>query len=169
MNASPKFYGTPERLAKAEGHYVVGDDKQGVQVYHFLDTPLMRLYKRLGVEDKSDAEQDQLRREFVALMKYRDHWYYAGLEGRVGATDLDRVQSSKGGLEESEKRVHHIVAYRRAAKLLGMWHSHVVEHIACLDRPVSQCSAFGLAVSPYRFRKMLRWAASKLAADWQIA
>jgi hypothetical protein len=169
MNAHSKFYGTPERLAKAHGNYVVGDDKQGVQVYHFLDTPLLRLYKRLGVEDRSDAATDQLRREFVALMKYRDHWYYAGLEGKSGSAELDRVQSSKGGLEESEKRVHHIVAYRRAARLLGMWHSHVVEHIACLDRPSSQCSAFGLQVSPYRFRKMLREAGAKLAADWKIA
>jgi hypothetical protein len=51
----------------------------------------MRLYKRLGVEDKSDAEQDQLRREFVALMKYRDHWYYAGLEAiAVGGCEACR-------------------------------------------------------------------------------
>jgi hypothetical protein len=169
MNAHSKFYGTPERLAKAQGNYVVGDDKQGIQVYHFLDTPLLRLYKRLGVEDKSDAATDQLRREFVALMKYRDHWYYAGLEGKSGAAELDRVQSSKGGLEESEKRAHHVIAYRRAARLLGMWNSHVVEHIACLDRPASQCSAFGIQISSYRFRKMLRAAAAKLAADWKIA
>jgi hypothetical protein len=82
---------------------------------------------------------------------------------------MDRVQSSKGGLEESERRAHHSFAYRRAARLLGMWHSHIVELIACLDRPASQCSAFGVQVSAYRFRKMLREAAAKLAADWKIA
>jgi len=159
---------TAERLAKAAGDVVVGDDRQGTKIYHFLDTPLARFYKRLGIEDKSDAATDQLRKEFVALMKYRDHWYYAGMEARAGSIDLDRVQVSKSGLEESERRVHHTIVYRRAAKMLGMWSAHVVEHIACLDRPISQCSAFGVGVSPHVFRKMLREAANKLAESWKV-
>jgi hypothetical protein len=157
---------TAERVAKATGDYVVGDDRQGTKIYHFLDTPLMRLYKRLGIEDKSDAEQEQLRKEFVALMKYRDHWYYAGMDAKIGSVELDRVQNSSAGVDGSERRAHHVIAYRRAAKKLGLWHSHVVEHIACLDRPISECSAFGLQVSPYRFRKMLRWSAATLAQEW---
>ena len=160
---------TPERISKSLGDFVVGDDRQGTRVYHFLDTPLARLYKRLGVEDRSDAASDQLRMEFVALMKYRDHWYYAGLESRVGSVDMDRVQTSAGALTGGEKQAHHLHVYKRAVEMLGMWPSHVVEHIACLDRPISQCSAFGLAISPYIFRKMLRDAASKLAHSWKVA
>ena len=159
---------TEERLEKSDGFYVVGDDQQGTKIYHFLDSHLARIYKRFGVSDKSEDEQDQLRREFVALVKYRDHWHYAGLEAKCGSANLDRVQSSKSDMQSAEKFAHHVFAYRSAAKVLGMWSSHIVEHIACLDRPVAECSAYGIAVSPYIFRKMLRESAVKLADHWDI-
>lgn len=43
------FVGLPtvERLAKAEGHFTVGDDKRGNRVYHFHDNTLDRMYGRL--------------------------------------------------------------------------------------------------------------------------
>ena len=159
---------TEERLSKSDGFYVVGDDKQGTKIYHFLDSHLARIYKRFGVSDKSDDGQDQLRREFVALVKYRDHWHYAGLEAKCGSASLDRVQSSGSDMRSAEKFAHHVFAYRSAAKVLGMWNSHVVEHIACLDRPVAECSAYGVAITPYKFRKMLRESAVKLADHWDI-
>ena len=169
MGRIETFGPTAERLSKAQGDFVVGDDKQGTKVYHFLDTPLARFYKRLGAEDKSDAATDQIRHEFVALMKYRDHWYYSGLEARVGGIDMDRVQTSAGALSGGERQAHHMHVYKKAVAMLGMWPSHVVEHIVCLDRPISQCSAFGIAISPHIFRKMLRDAARKLVEFWKIA
>jgi hypothetical protein len=159
---------TEERIAKAQGNVAVGDDRQGTKIYHFLDTPLLRLYKRLGTADKSDEATDQLRREFTALMKYRDHWYYAGLETKFGSIDMDRVQSS-GGMSTGERQAHHAIIYRKAAKMLGLWNSHIVEHIACLDRSVVDCHAFGIAISPYLFRKRLRESANRLADSWKLA
>jgi hypothetical protein len=157
---------TPERLLKSLGEFVVGDDQRGTKVYHFQDTHLARLYKRFGGEDKSAAEQEQLGREFLALIKYREHWYYAGLEANVGSANLDRVQSSGSDLGAGERFAHHVATYRNAVKKIGMWPSHVVEHIACRDRPVADCTALGMAITPYTFRKMLRKAAADLASHW---
>jgi hypothetical protein len=168
MGRIETFGPTAERLAKAQGDFVVGDDKQGTKVYHFLDTPLARFYKRLGAEDKSDSATDQIRSEFVALMKYAHHWNGARMDAKVGSATLDRVQNSSAGLEAGERYTHHVIVYRNAAKLLGMWSSHVVEHIACLDRPISDCSAHGVMISPYMFRKILRKAARDLAQHWSI-
>lgn len=153
---------TPERLEKAAGDFVVGGDERTKRIYHFRDTPLYRLYKRLGIEDKSQAAQEQLMKEYMALTRYRDHWHGAHLEGCVKSIDLDRVQSSGGGEGASDAYVRHLHAYRRMVKVIGMWHSQVVEHIACWERPIDDCSAFGLAISPPTFRKMLRHAASLL-------
>ena len=159
---------TEERLAQAQGNVAIGDDRQGTKLYHFLDSPLLRLYKRLGAADKSDAATDQLRREFTALMKYARHWNGSQMDAKVGSATLDRVQNSNAELESGESYAHHLIIYRNAAKLLGMWSSHIVEHIACLDRPISDCSAFGLMISPYKFKKMLRQAACDLARHWSI-
>jgi hypothetical protein len=160
---------TPERVQKSLGDFVVGGDERTTRIYHFTDTPLSRLYKRFAAADKSDDERKQLTAEHVALIKYRHHWYCARMESRVGASNLDRVQSSQAVLEGGESYAHHLIVYRNAARLLGMWNSHIVEHIACLERSASDCAAFGLAISPYQFRKMLRESAAQLAEHWGTA
>jgi hypothetical protein len=68
---------TLERIAKAENHFAVGDDKRGNRVYHFHDSPLDRMYSRLTRQAKSLSGEQGLRREYIALVKYRHHWFSA--------------------------------------------------------------------------------------------
>src|SRR6478609_6724966 len=89
-NAGP----TPERILHSQGDFVVGDDKQGTKVYHFNDSPLARLYKRLRQANKSTDEQRQLTAEHVALMKYRIHWHMAGLEASLSSVDPNRIYAA---------------------------------------------------------------------------
>lgn len=154
---------TNERLEKADGDFVIGDDKQGTRVYAFRDTPLYRLYKRLGVEDKSVDAQEQLQKEYAALVRYRHHWSGAHLAGSVAAIDMNRVQSSGGSESASETAARHSIAYRRMVRAIGLWRSHVVEHVACWERPTTDCRYLGMAVSRYMAVKMLREAAGLLA------
>lgn len=152
---------TKERLAKAGGAYTVGDDRRGGRTYFFRDTPLYVLYSRLKAADRSDAAQEQLEREYAALVKYRDHWAGAHMAGNVRAIDLDRVQ---GGQAESasEAYVRHSIAYRKMVQQLGALRSHVVETIACHERSTDDCSYLGVGLSPYIVRKTIREAAAIL-------
>jgi len=165
---------TAERIAKSQGEYVVGDDQQGTKVYHFHDTPLARLYKRLSAADKSDSNRKQLTAEHVALMKYRHHWYHAGLEASVGSVDPNRVFSSDpsnfSGMAKSERQVSHRQMYRRAGehlmKALGRSEGHSA--IVLLDNFVCYEWDRGIAsgMSAYKFRKTVRIAAANLALHW---
>lgn len=156
---------TAERLAKSAGDFVIGDDRRGTRIYAFRDTPVYRLYKRLGVEDKSSDAQEQLQKEYAALMRYRHHWAGAHLAGSVRAIDLDRVQTSGNSENASEAAARHSIAYRRMVRLIGIMQSHVVEQIVCMERSTTDCSWLGAPMSRYRAVDMLREAAAILAGD----
>jgi hypothetical protein len=157
---------TAERIAMAQGGFVVGDDQQGTKVYHFQDTPLARLYKRLAKADKSDGERKQLTAEHVALMKYRHHWHCAGLEASVGSVDLNRVFSSDpsnfSGMAKTEAQVSHRQMYRRAVALVGHESSILLDNFVCYewDRGIAS------GLSYYKFRKAIRNAAARLSDHW---
>lgn len=157
---------TEERLSKSDGFYVVGDDKQGTKVYHFQDTPLARLYKRLAAADKSEGERKQLTAEHVALMKYRHHWHCSGLEAYGASVDLNRVFSSDpsnfSGMAKTEAQVSHRQIYRRAVKVVGHEASVLLDNFVCYewDRGIAS------GLSYYKFRKAIRDAGAKLATHW---
>jgi hypothetical protein len=155
---------TQERLARSQGAFVIGGDDRSTRVYCFRDAPLQRLYGTWLKADRSADAQEQLGRELIALCKYRDHWYYAGLQPHVGSIDLNRVSGSGDahGMAKSETQAHHRIVYRRAVRLLGMTLSRIVEHIACEERAVSDC----ILVSAPTFRVKLREAAVILAGEW---
>ncbi len=155
---------TPERLARSQGDFVIGGDDRSTRVYCFRDGPLQRLYGAWLKADRSSDGQEQLGRELIALCKYRDHWYYAGLEPHVGSIDFNRVSGSGDpqGMAKSEKQAHHRFVYRKAVRLLGLTMSRIVEHIACEERAISDC----ILVSAPTFRVRLREAAVKLAGEW---
>lgn len=169
---------TTERLAKAEGFYVVGDDQQGTKVYHFQDTPLHRLYSRFRAADKSEDEQRNLMIEWGALQKYFHHWHHAGLESSCGSVDLNRIFSSDpsmmGGMPKTERQVFHRTMYRRAGEYLmslkafGPDDGHSI--VVLLDNFVCYGWDRGIAsgMSPYHFRKTIRGAARHLAKHWGL-
>lgn len=156
---------TPERLQKALGDFVIGGDERTKRIYQFRDTPLYRLYSDWLSKDKSGEAQEQLGKEYLVLLRYRDHWYYAGLEPHVGSIDLNRVSGSgePHGMPKSERQAYHRLVYRQAVRELGINLSRIVEHIACAELPASECAL----VSENTFRRQLRVAAVKLTGLWK--
>jgi len=174
---------TAERIAKSESHFTIGDDKQGTRVYHFHDSPLDRLYSRLA---RRSSEETRARREYAALLKYRHHWYSAGLLANLSSVDLNRIYaadaSSMSGMAKSERQADHRVQYRLARALIGHRPGIVVDNVVCSETTLEIAGYSvgfgyykkkeGTFSSPYRAReeatKLLRAAANQLAALWGI-
>lgn len=168
LRARPKLpeHGTPtrERLAKAGGHVEVGDDTQGARVYTLKDTPLERLSARGGIDPK----------EYSALMKYKQHWYHAGLQPSLSSMDLNRVFASDpatfSGMAKTDRQVFHRQRYREAVQYLGMRASLIVERVVCAEQTLEVA---GLALrwkTPAQARaaatEVLRDAGHRLAHLW---
>lgn len=183
---------TRERLSQAQNHYHVGDDKQGGKVYQLCDNPMDRLYSRL-TRGAGTKDENALRREYAALLKYRHHWHSAGLEASVGSVDLNRVfasdASNMSGMAKTERQFNHRDQYRKARiqieKALGAESGHragiVLDNVVCAEFSLEMGgSSVGYGsyykkgrksyASPYRAReeatKLLRAAAAALADHW---
>jgi hypothetical protein len=168
---------TAERLAKAAGHFTVGDDKQGTRVYHFHDTTVDRLYSRLARQAKGRGAEETVRSEYLALQRYKHHWHHSGLEVSIGSVDLDRIFAPESpgmnGMPKTERQAHHRRQYREARELLG-WKPHiVVENVMCAEISLEQ-AGFSIGYnSPFRSRegavKILRESGRALAKLWGIS
>jgi hypothetical protein len=169
---------TAERLAKAQGHVSIGDDKQGTRIYHFHDNPLDRMYGRLTRQARGASAEAGLRLEYLALTKYRHHWHAAGLQASIGSVDLDRVfasdPTSMSGMAKTESQAHHRRQYREAVEHIG-WKPHiVVDNIVCAGTSIEQA---GWAIGSFTSRtsardgaeQMLRESGRKLARLWGIS
>jgi hypothetical protein len=172
---------TQERIAKAENHYAVGDDKRGNRVYHFHDSPLDRMYSRLTRQARSASEEAGLRREYIALTKYHHHWRAAGLQESIGSADLNRVftsdPSSMSGMAKTEHQAHHRKQYREARDGedgLGHKAGIVVDNVVCAG---TSLEVAGWAIGSFTSRtsardgaeKILRESGRKLAKLWGIS
>ena len=174
----PEYGPTPERLAKAQGYVDIGDDQRGGKIYTFRDCTMDRLYSRLTKAAKGRHEEDGLRREYVALMKYKHHWHAAGLLAAIGSVDLNRIfasdPGSMSGMAKSEQQAHHRGEYRKARDKVGHRPGIVLDNVVCADLTLEMAGyAIGVAyASPYRQRlfivDMLRGAGRDLAEMWGI-
>ncbi len=166
---------TAQRLAAAQGHFSIGDDKQGTRIYHFHDSPLDRLYSRLARRAGSHQEQ-QLRKEYAALLKYRGHWFSGGLECALGSADLNRVfasdPGSMSGMAKTERQAHHRQEYRAARKEIGHKPGIVVDNVVCAETSLEVAGWSVGYVSRTQARdkaeEVLRECARKLAKMWGI-
>lgn len=167
---------TPERIAKSEGFVEIGDDQRGGKIYTFRDCTMDRLYSRLTKAAKTRGEEDELRREYIALMKYKHHWHCGGLQASLGSVDLNRVfasdPSAMSGMAKSEKQAHHRGEFRKANALIGHKPEIVVRNVVCEDWTLEMGGySIGYA-SPYRARvaavDILRGAGRELAGMWGI-
>lgn len=153
----PRAEGTPtqERLARAEGHVEIGDDAQGTRIYTLRDSPLERLSARGGIDPK----------EYSALMKFKQHWYHAGLQPSVGGVDLARVFASDpgsySGMAKTERQVFHRQRYREAVQHIGLRAALVVERVVCAEQTLEVA---GLALN-WRTPAQARAAATELLRD----
>jgi hypothetical protein len=167
---------TAERLAKAENHVHVGDDKQGGRIYQFCDSTMDRLYSRLTRQTKSRALEEGLRSEYIALQKYKHHWFSAGLQSALGSADLNRIfasdPGSMSGMAKSEKQAHHRQQYREARDLIGHKPGIIVDNVVCAE---TSLEVAGWSIG-YNSRtsardngeRILRESARKLAKLWGI-
>jgi hypothetical protein len=162
---------TRERLEKAADAFVVGGEDRGTRIYFFADSPLQRLYARLRLR-AGTRETEDLTKEYTALMKYRHHWYHAGLEAPLPSVDLNRVfasdPSNMVGMAKSERQADHRKKYRDAVAELSKTTQkpHVLlDNFVCYEWPLS-VSCHTIGYSMFRARKMVRDSAEKLASFW---
>ncbi|MDB5607807.1 MAG: hypothetical protein JWP25_4707 [Bradyrhizobium sp.] len=161
---------TPERLSKAGDAFVVGGEDRGVKIYYFADSPVQRLYARLRLR-AGQRETEDLTKEYVALQKYRHHWYHAGLEAPLPSVDLNRVfasdPSNMVGMAKSERQADHRSKYRAAVEKVGHKPHILLENFVCYEHPLNvACHTIGYSM--FRARRMVRDTAAELAQFWGI-
>lgn len=154
----------------AQDAFVVGGQDRGTKIYFFADAPLQRFYARLRLR-ANQRETDALTREYVALQKYRHHWYHAGLEAPLQSVDLNRVfasdPSSMSGMAKSERQADHRTKWRAAVEHIKHKPSILLDNFVCYEWPlhVSCCT---IGYSPFKARKLVRETADRLADFWGV-
>jgi hypothetical protein len=167
---------TLERLAKAHNHFHVGDDKRGGRIYQFVDSTMDRLYSRLTRATKSRALEEGLRTEYIALQKYKHHWFSAGLQSALASADLNRIfasdPGSMSGMAKSEKQAHHRQQYRAARDTIGHKPGIIVDNVVCQEHSL-EIAGFSVGYNSRttardNAERILRESARRLAKLWGI-
>lgn len=122
---------TPEREAQSRGASEWGTDERGRKTIQTMrDAPFENFYLRGGLTEK----------QYSAGVKYRIHWYRAGLAGSLQSIDANRVFASDmnfDGLARTEAQQFHRDQYRKAVQEIGVIPAAVLETIACYERQLS--------------------------------
>lgn len=110
---------SPERLKRAGEQYNIGgDERSGIRVFHFLDSPLERLYTRLSRSAGTENKIERLKAEYEALSKYRRLFVESGMVGSIGSVDPNRTYSpnpaGRSFLASTERQQDMRDEYRRA-------------------------------------------------------
>ena len=168
---------TPERLAKAEQFFTVGDDQTRGKVYTLQDSTLERLYSRL-LKDKglTRSDEDSLRREYTALQRYKHHWYHGGLVPTLSSVDPNQVFAPDplvmSGMARSEAQAHHRSQWREARAALGHRAGIVVDNVVCSENTLEIAGyAVGWQSKPQAISaaiECLRDSGERLAKMWGI-
>lgn len=163
----PRFEGpTAQRLLMSEGHFTVGDDKQGGTIHTMRDQPLDRMFARQAITGA----------EYSALQKYHHHWFHAGLDASMGSIDLNRIFSSDpgsmSGMAKTEAQAHHRKQWRDARARLGHRTGIVVDNVVCAGHTLETAGfSIGWTNKPQAIAaatEMLRDAGYRLAKLWGI-
>jgi len=157
---------TPERLAKTEGFFEIGDDKQGTRVYRLQDHSLGRMKQRDAIDNT----------EYAALQKYKHHWSSAGLECSPQSVDLNRIFSadpgSMSGMAKTEAQAHHRQQYRKAREQFGNRQAILIDRVVLEDWTLEAAGAtLGWRNRPQAISaatEMIRDAGYRLAKLWGI-
>jgi hypothetical protein len=157
---------TKERLEKADGFYVIGNDTHGAPIHTMRDNSLERLFARRLLSGT----------EYSALQKYHHHWHCAGLEASLGSVDLNRIFSSDpgsmSGMAKSEAQAHHRRQWREAREIIGHKTGIVVDNVICAGTSL-EVAGYGIGYgSPYRAReaamKHIQRAGDMLERHWGL-
>lgn len=119
---------TDERMRHAGAHWDLGgDDRGGAKIITLRDSPLERARDR-GVLGKGEIAL----RRYGAGERYRMHWYRAGMAGRLGSWNPDRVDGDR--TSETEAALHHRQEYAAAVRHLGLILSAILDSIVCHEK-----------------------------------
>jgi len=124
---------TPERLRHA-GRFVergnLGRGRTGLVTMH--DTPIERALARKVISQA----------QYTAAIKYRHHWYRAGLASPLSSVELNRIfatdMTNYSGMAKTEAQVFHRQRYREAVQHIGMTGAAVVEQVVCQEISLEQ-------------------------------
>lgn len=124
---------TPERLAHAAGAYEIGGDtRSGFKLTTMRDSPIERALARRVISQK----------QYDAAMKFRNHWYRAGLSAPLASVDMDRVFSTDAanfsGMCKTDAQYFHRERYREAVHELGSFDAMVVQAVVCDEIPFNE-------------------------------
>jgi hypothetical protein len=175
---------SPERLQRAGEQYIIGgDERSSVRVYHFLDTPLDRLYSRLA-RKASEDETTRLGVEYAALRKYQRLFVESGMIGSIGSVDPNRTYSpspaGRSFLASTERQQDCRDEYRRAVIHLnrhprwGMKQTIVVDNVVNHERSLV-IAGFSIgggkteSSAQERAERILRDAGRRLGIMWGMS
>jgi uncharacterized protein DUF6456 len=122
---------TGERLRRAGEDFDRGQTGQVT----LRDSPLERARRR----DVITSQQ------FNAGVKFRHHWYHAGLAENIGSIDLNRIfardLTGYSGMAKTEAQVFHRQRYREACRMLGLKREYVLSWAICREEPLEKIGA----------------------------
>lgn len=165
--ASEDFRGpTWQRMERVGDDFDVGDDQQGTKVITLRDAPIDRMLARKAIDP----------REYSGLLRFRHHWYHAGLIPGVGSVDPNRVFASDpsnfSGMARSEAQAHHRGEYRSACAILNHRTRITVDNVVCSEQSLEIAGyAIGWPSKPQAIAaatEILRDAGYRLSKLWGI-
>lgn len=125
---------TKERIARADGEVVRGM----TGVITARDAPIERMHAR----EAFGRDHQTNDRRYNALVKFRHHWFRAGLAGGISTIDPNHVFATDwaafSGMAKTEAQVFHRQRYRDAVQELGMRRSCVLEMVACYEKSLEE-------------------------------
>ena len=106
---------TPERTKHAQGFVERGNLGRGrTGIVTMRDSPIERARARNVINQA----------QYTAAVKYRHHWYRAGLASPLSSVELNRIfakdMTSFSGMARTEAQVFHRQRYREAVQHIGM-------------------------------------------------
>jgi hypothetical protein len=124
---------TPERMRHAQGFVERGNLGRGrTGVVTLRDSPIERARSRNVINQA----------QYTAALKYRHHWYRAGLASQLSSVELNRIfandMTSFSGMARTEAQVFHRQRYREAVQHIGIIGASVIEQVACQEVSLEQ-------------------------------
>jgi hypothetical protein len=159
---------TDERKARAGDDFHAGEGGR-MQV---RDAPLERMERR-GTLGRDEQEN---RKHYNGLNKFRIHWHHAGMAGNISALDPNHIFASDitnfSGLAKTEQQLFHRDRYRQATQAMGIRVSSVVEAVICYEKSLDEAGKMLTWSNGPQARaaatEVLRGAADTLCRLWSV-
>ena len=158
---------TPERLRHAQGFVERGNLGRGRSgISTMRDSPIERALARKIISQA----------QYTAAVKYRHHWFRAGLSSPLQSVELNRIFATDltnfSGMAKTEAQVFHRQRYREAVQHIGITGAAVVEQVICQEISLEQAGyKLGWGSKPQAIAaatERLKGALDQLVALWGV-